>query len=126
MSNDEVIFPNHAENIRFSWRTRYFFLSHKIAIKTGTVFPLDLIRDEIRHNDVLGLLLFQELYLFGFNFHSEEPLPLYPPDVLNKDRVLLSLDKGPFLFGRVKNKKLRKIFRDLDVMVNSDLNGMSY
>ena len=126
MSNDEVIFPNHAENIRFSWRTRYFFLSHKIAIKTGTIFPLDLLRDEIRHNDVLGMLLFQELYLFGFNFHSEEPLPLYPPDVLNKDRVLLSLDKGPFLFGRVRNKKLRKIFRDLDVMVNSDLNGMSY
>ena len=126
MTNDVVVFPNHAENIRFSWRTRYFFLTHKIAIETGSTFPLDFLRGVMKEDEVRGNLIYTELYLFGFNFHLETPLPLYPSDVLNRDRVLISLDQGPFMMGKVKNKKLRKLFHDLEVMVTSDLNGMSY
>ena len=71
MTNDVVVFPNHAENIRFSWRTRYFFLTHKIAIETGSTFPLDFLRGVMREDEIRGNLIYTELYLFGFNFHLE-------------------------------------------------------
>lgn len=126
MNTDLVIFPAHTENIRFTWRTRYFFISHGIKIKDGNSFPLDELRRFYKNNNPEGALLYTELYLYGFSFHSEVNFGFFPKDCDPDGPVIISAEKSAFPLGKIKDKKLRKLFRDLEVMVYSDVNGMYY
>ena len=126
MNEDRVIFPSHTGNIRFTWRARYFFLSRRIKIQEGSEFPLDELRRYYQADNHEGALLYTELFLYGFSFHCDFNLGFYPPDCDPDGPVIISADKNSFPLGSVKNKKLRKLFRDLEVMVRSDVNGMYY
>ncbi|MBO4540753.1 MAG: hypothetical protein J5736_02120, partial [Bacilli bacterium] len=86
----------------------------------------DELRRYYQRDNREGALLYTELFLYGFSFHCEFNLGFYPPDCDPDGPVIISADKNPFPLGNVKNKKLRKLFRDLEVMVYSDVNGMYY
>lgn len=124
MQGEQVIFPIHAENLHFTWKTRYFFLRHKISIKSGASFPLDDLRKQYTESEELGAHIYQELFLYGFSFRPVEFIPFYPPDVMADDMVLIANAKGSFDIHAVKERKLRKIIASLDPMVSSDLNGI--
>jgi|GEM_PF-3405864 len=124
--DETIVFPLHAEHIRFSWKTRYFFLVHGIKIASGESFPLDYLRYAYQDDAAKGALIYEELFLYGFNFHTEKPLPLFPEDASPSDEVLLSLNKSPFPFAKVESPAFAKIIEDLEVAVMGDLNGMNY
>ncbi len=126
MNQDLVLFPSHTQNIRFTWRARYFFLSRGIKIQKGSQFPLDELRRYYQADNHEGGLLYSELFLYGFSFHCEFNLGFYPPDCDPDGPVIISAEKSAFPLGSIKNKKLRRLFRDLEVMVYSDVNGMYY